>query len=180
MQKIFFLLLFLSLPFKVFATDYDSFILNFLRVTPTQNIVSLEIALDRPSSDLFESALKKGHILNFNVNVNLKRKRAFFSAKTVREYNTEYFLQYDPLTKLYSIRHGDTHRINSDANYLFDTLLENIKLDIPTHLEKKHNYLIEIDVNLLKANTQQWADKNLFFLGKDIIQPASFQYEFSY
>ncbi len=164
------------------AADYDAFIMNFLRVSPGHDKLVVQAALDVPKDlSFFKESLKKGSILQFSIEAELNQNRKFLHSKEVANYHKAFYIQYDPLTKQYVIL--DEHKpiiINHDPVYLLNTFVQNIQFEMNVELEKERDYELIIDVAILQINGKPWAEKNLFFVSKEIIQPASFYYEFTY
>lgn len=102
MQKLLSFFLFLLFPFQLLSADYDAFILNFLRVTPTENTLFIDMSLGTPKTISLEKTLQKGHVLKFSVEISLIRER-IFKNKTITTHIKEYYLQYEPLARQFMI-----------------------------------------------------------------------------
>ena len=181
MRKFIITLFFLLFSFRVYASSYDAFILNFLRVNPSDNMIQIEMALDVPAENNIENNLKSGQVLKFVIAVNVSKERNLLPSKTISEHIIEYYLRYDPLTRQFMVINDEKPSIqNTDAHYLLETFIKNFKFQITTQLKKNERYNIDIDVNLSQSANQPWVQKNVFFLADDIIQPATFEYDFDY
>lgn len=181
MQRFIIVLFLFLLPFKVYASDYDAFILNFLRVNPSYNEILVEMVLNVPVENNVENDLKNGKILKFSINITISQERSILPSKRICTHLTEYYLSYEPLTRQFMVL-DDTKAFikNADARYLLQTLINSLKLKIPATLEENKHYYMEINVSLTQSTNQDWVQKNIFFLSGDIIQPATFEYEFDY
>ncbi len=181
MQKLITLLFFILFSFQAYASDYDAFILNFLRVNPQNNFINIEMALGAPTKNNVEQQLRNGQILKFIIDIAISHERTLLPAKEISRYSTEYYLRYDPLTRQYMVINEAKPSIrNTDANYLFKTLISNLNFKIPAMLSKNKHYIMNINVSIRQTTNQPWIQKNLFFLSDSIIQPATFKYEFDY
>lgn len=196
MQKIIIILFFLILPFRVFAADYDAFILNFLRVKPIENTLYIDMSLGSPKTVSLEKTLKEGQILKFSIEMELIRERLLRN-KSILRYTKDYYLQYEPLSRQFMVQESDdsnnveynSHKNstnwniilrNTDSQYLLETLVNNLHFQIPINLDHNKPYIMQIRTNIKQVIAKNWAQKNLFFLESDIIQPAQFEYEFIY
>lgn len=182
MQKIIISLLFILFSFNAYASDYDAFILNSLRVTPLSNDVQVEMTLDVPVKNNIESELKNGKILKFLIDTTITQKQKIFFTKTISHYITEYYIHYDPLTLQFMVIDNTKTVIkNKNLTYLLDTFIHNLQFRIPVTLKNNKHYDMNISVSLTQDAKQPWIQENLFFLSSDdTIQPATFKYEFDY
>ncbi len=164
------------------GADYDAFIMNFLRVNPKEDSVAVQITLDVPADlAFFSERLKKGDTLEFSIEARLKQGRIIMHDKQVGAYQKSYYIQYDPLTKQYLILdNAKPILINVNATYLLRTFVQNLQFEIGVELIKDKQYELIIDVQLYQSTDKPWKEKNLFFVSKEIIQPATFNYNFDY
>ncbi len=181
-KALFLLLFFVLLNFKTYAADFDLFILNFIQVIPENDKVHVEMALDIPKDvSLFEESLKKGNLIVFALDCELSQDRMILPDKEISTFQKIYFFQYNHLTKQYTVTDKEKQVIiNSNARYLLHALVQNINIEMKSDLKYDNTYNLEINVSLIQHNEKAWAENSLFFLKKDIIEPASFQYQFEY
>lgn len=181
MKKFILLLLLILFSFQAYASDYDAFILNFLRVTPSNNAVLVEMVLDVPLQNNIESNLKNGKILKFIIDTTISQKQSMFRSKIISESVAEYHIHYDPLTfQFLVIDNTKTVIKNTDLEYLLSTFIHNLQFKIPVTLENNHHYYMNINVSLTQKTAQSWLQTNFLFLSDKIVQPATFKYEFDY
>ena len=181
MQKFILTLFFILLSFRASASDYDTFILNSLRVNPFENVVNVEMVLGVPAKNNVENDLKNGKILKFSIDTTVLQERSILPSKKLCSHLTEYFIRYDALTRQFMVISNAKITIkNTDITYLLQTLIHNLKFEIPIKLAKGKHYYLDMVVSLIQSVDQPWIQKNIFFLSDDIIQPATFKYEFDY
>lgn len=181
MKKNIFIICCILFAFPVLAKNYDAFILNFLRVNPMPEMVAVHMVLAIPSKHTMEQNLQKGSILKFTILANLKKNRVILPAKNIQSKEISYYIKYDPLTRQYVILLEDKINLRgTDINHLFNTLIENITIEIPAKLIPESTYVLVLEVSIEHHTTASWMQKNLFLFLDTIIEPAIFEYEFDY
>lgn len=181
MKKKLFIIFYLLFASPIMAKDYDAFVLNFLSVNPMQNMLVVHMVLDTPRQHTMEQSLQKGAILEFSIIAEILEERFLLPNKDITSKTISYTIQYERLTRQYIIMHnGAVSMRGTNIINLFDTLIKNIEIKIPTKLTQNETYILELNISLDHHSTVAWMNKNLFLFLETIIEPTTYIYEFNY
>lgn len=136
----------LLMPSSLFGADYDAFILNFLRVSPTAHTIKIDMALGTPKPFTLEKNLTEGQVLRFSIETLLLRER-FLRNKNLGTFTKEYYLHYEPLTRQFMVSELITEQNKTTSSSLDDVSLENTS--------SENTSAENTDISLTN-NEQQW------------------------
>ena len=161
----------------------QSFLLKGFSLGGTDKHLEVNLRLALSEEHNLAYMLRDGAKMEMSCEVQLLRKRTFWSNELVAETATYNSRAYDLLLREFVLgANGQPPARNESFRRLMTETWENLSvpLDNPAGLEQDEDYAVKVTVALKHTEMPPWLTRSILFWSDEIITPTTFELDLNY
>lgn len=175
------------LPHPCQAAPPKRFDIQTFSLSTTEETLSIDLALALDDEDGLYNILKDGAVVELGIDLDIQRKREWWSNADIASFRYTSVIRHDPLTREFYLMMPGSEQPLKDRNLtrLLANSWQKLKLPlIPLSLieleGRNQTYIISCSIALNHIETPPWLAQNSVFWSAEIIPPVSISLEYVY
>lgn len=177
----------LALPGNGQSAPPKRFEIQTFSLSTTNETLSINLALALDDEDGLYNILKDGAVVELGIDVDIQRKRDWWSNADIASLRYTSVIRHDPLTReFYLMMPGSEHPLKDRnltrllANSWQKINLSLIPLSLIEHEGRNQTYVISCSIALNHIETPPWLAQNSVFWSAEIIPAVNISLEYVY